>query len=83
MTLSLTVKLNAVWVSTESSCEVSRIALSHTDFFNFQAGLVVQSVMSATNTLEHRDVHGLSATDPRLRQWICVSTMPKDVGMPS
>ena len=35
--------------------------------------------MSATDTLEHRDVHGF----PRLRQWICVHTMPKDVVMPS
>ena len=46
------------------------------------AGLVVQSVMLATDTLEHRDVHGLSAIDPRPRQWISVRTMPKDVGMP-
>ena len=47
-----------------------------------KAGLVAQSVMSATDTLGHRDVHGLSAIDPRPRQWICVCTMPKDVGMP-
>ena len=46
------------------------------------AGLVAQSVISATDTLGHRDVHGLSAIDPRPRQWICVCTMPKDVGMP-
>ena len=26
--------------------------------------------MSDTDTLGHQDVHGLSATDPRLRQWI-------------
>ena len=38
--------------------------------------------MSATDTLEHRDVCGLSDIDPRPRQWICVRTMPKDVGMP-
>ena len=39
--------------------------------------LVAQSVMSATDTLGHQDVRGMSATDPR------VCTMPKDVGMPS
>ena len=44
-------------------------------------GLVAQSVMSATDTLGHQDVHGLSAIDPRPRQWISVRTMPKDVGM--
>ena len=38
--------------------------------------------MSATETLGHRDVGGLSAIDYRLRQWICVCTKPKDVGMP-
>ena len=37
--------------------------------------------MSATDMLGHWDVHGLSATDPRPRQWICIHTMPKDVGM--
>ena len=47
----------------------------------YLAGLVAQSVMSATDTLGHWDVHGLSAIDPCLRQWICVCTMPKDVGM--
>ena len=47
-----------------------------------EAGLVAQSVMSATDTLGYRDVHGLSATGPRPRQWISVQTMPKDVGMP-
>ena len=47
------------------------------------AGLVAQSVMSATDTLGHQDVRGLSATDPGLRKWICVCTMSKDVGMPS
>ena len=52
------------------------------DESRFKAGLVAQSVMSATDTLGHRDVHGLSAIDPRPRQWICVCTMPKDVGMP-
>ena len=47
------------------------------------AGLVAQPVMSATDKLGHRDllVRGLSATDPRPRQWICVCTMPKEVGM--
>ena len=45
-------------------------------------GLVAQSVISATDTLGHRDVHGLSAIDPRPRLWICICTMPKDVGMP-
>ena len=45
-------------------------------------GLVGQSVMSATDTLGHQDVCGLSATDPCQRQWICVPTMPKDVGIP-
>ena len=38
--------------------------------------------MSATDTLGHWDVHGLSAIDPCPRQWICICTMPKDVGMP-
>ena len=47
-----------------------------------QAGLVTQSVMSATDTLGHRDVLGLSAIDPCPRQWISVRTMHKDVGMP-
>ena len=42
----------------------------------------MQSVMSATDMLGHRDVHGLSTIDLHLRQWICVCTMPKDVGMP-
>ena len=45
-------------------------------------GLVAQSVMSATDKLGHQDVHGLSAIDPRPRQWISVRTKPKDVGMP-
>ena len=47
----------------------------------------MQSVMSATDTPGHRDVcmyivQGLSATDPHLRWWISIRTMPKDVGMP-
>ena len=43
-----------------------------------------QSVMSATDSEGYWDVHGLSATDPRQRQWISKQrTMPKDVGMPS
>ena len=46
------------------------------------AGLVAQSVLSATDTLGYQDVHGLSATDPHWRQWISVGTMPKDVGVP-
>ena len=46
------------------------------------AGLVAQSVLSATDTLGYRDVHGLSATDPHRRQWISVGTMPNDVGVP-
>ena len=43
----------------------------------------MQSVMSAANTQGHRDVPlpGLSAIDPRPRQWISVRTMPKDVGV--
>ena len=48
---------------------------------NIQVKLVALSVMSAADTLGHRDVHGLSATDSCPRQWICVRTMPKDVGM--
>ena len=40
----------------------------------------MQSVMSATDALGYWDVRGLSATDPRPRQWISVRT--KDVGMP-
>ena len=36
----------------------------------------MQSVMSATDTLGYWDVSGLSATDPRPRQWISVCTMP-------
>ena len=47
-----------------------------------KAGLVAQSVLSATDKLGHPDVRGLSATDPRPGQWISVCTMPKDVGMP-
>ena len=46
-----------------------------------QARLVAQSVMSATDTLGHRDVHGLSVTDPCPRYWISIGTIPKDVGM--
>ena len=43
-----------------------------------------QSVMSATDSEGYWDVHGLSATDPRQRQWISKQrTMPKDVGVPS
>ena len=38
-------------------------------------------VMSATDMLRHRDVHGLSAIDHPPRQWICIHTMPKNVGM--
>ena len=45
------------------------------------AGLVAQSVMSATDTLGHPDENGLSAIDPRLRPRICLSTMHKDFGM--
>ena len=37
--------------------------------------------MSSTDMLGHWDVPGLSATKPRPRQWICIPTMPKDVGM--
>ena len=40
----------------------------------------MQSLMSATDTLGHQDVRGLSAIDPHRRQWISV-TMCKDVGM--
>ena len=47
------------------------------------AGLVAQFVMPATDTLGHGDVCGLSVTDPCPRQWICILTMSKDVGMPS
>ena len=43
---------------------------------------MAQSVMSATDTLGYQDVRGLSATDPRPRQWISIHTMPKDGGMP-
>ena len=46
----------------------------------------MQSVMSAADTLGFWDVSGLSATDPPLRQWIYVRSLPKDVrdvGMPS
>ena len=49
---------------------------------DYSIGLVVQSVMSATDTLVHWDVRGLSAMDPRLRHWISAHTLPKDVGMP-
>ena len=42
-------------------------------FFNF----------SYSDTLGHWDARGLSAADPRLRQWISVLTMPKNAGMPS
>ena len=56
------------------------ISLIHS--FIHSAELVAQSVMSATDTLGHRDINGLSAIDPCPRQWICVCTMPKDIGMP-
>ena len=46
-------------------------------------GLVAQSAMSATDSLGRWDGRGLSATDPCHRQWISISTMPNDVGMPS
>ena len=45
------------------------------------SGLVAQSEMPTTDTLGYWDVSGLSATDPRPRQWISFRTMPKDVGM--
>ena len=48
----------------------------------FIVGLVVQSVMSATDTLGYQDVRGLSASDSCPRQWIGVRTMLKDVCMP-
>ena len=38
--------------------------------------------MSAADMLGHRDVCDLSAIDLRLRWWISIRTMPKDVGMP-
>ena len=41
---------------------------------NFRDWWRMQSVMSATDTLGHRDVRGLSATDPRPRQWITKCT---------
>ena len=47
----------------------------------YLAGLVAQSVMSVSDRLGHQDVGGLSATDPHLRLWISIRTMPKDVGM--
>ena len=34
----------------------------------------------AIGGLGHRDVHGLSATDPRLRLQISIRTMPRDAG---
>ena len=39
------------------------------------AGLLTQSVMSATDILGHRDVCGLSAADLYPRQQICVPTI--------
>ena len=41
--------------------------------------MVAQSVMSVSDMLGHWDIYvdGFSATDPRLRQWISVCTMPK------
>ena len=39
-------------------------------------------VMSATDTLGHWDVRGLSAIDPCPSQWISIHTKPKEVGMP-
>ena len=51
------------------------------DILFLRAGLVAQSVMSATDMLGHRYVRGLSAIDPLPRQWMCI-TKPKDVGMP-
>ena len=38
--------------------------------------------MSDTDRLGHRDLRGLSAIDPHLKQWISVITMPKDAGIP-
>ena len=38
----------------------------------YKARLVAQSVMSATDMQGHWDISGLSAIDPRLRQWISV-----------
>ena len=46
--------------------------------FEAGLGLVAQSVMSATLD----NFCGLSTKDPRLRQWISICTMVKDVGMP-
>ena len=42
---------------------------------------LVKSVMSATDTPGHQDVHGLYVVDPHPRQWISIRTIPKDVGM--
>ena len=53
-------------------------------YYNYNPlGLVAQSVMSATDMVGHRDVHGLSGIDPCSRQWISVHTKPKYVGIPS
>ena len=46
-----------------------------------KAGMVAQSVMSATDMLGKRDVRSLSVTDPRPQ--ITIITMPKDLGMQS
>ena len=46
------------------------------------AGLVVLSVILATDALGHQDVGGLSDLDPHMGQMISILTMPKDVGMP-
>ena len=35
----------------------------------------------APDTQGYQDVRGLSATDPHLRHWISVCTMPEDVFM--
>ena len=39
--------------------------------------LVAQSVMSATDTLGHWDVHGLSAIDPTLLEGLCPIPLPQ------
>ena len=48
-----------------------------------RVGLVAQSVMSATDTLGHLGHQDVCCfvTDPCQRQWICIRTMSKDIGM--
>ena len=56
--------------------------LSYRNFSSNKVAIKIVAGLVGHYTVGHRDVCGLSATDPCLRQWISFRTMPKYVGMP-